>query len=67
MDIRSIAIIGSGAVGGFYGAKLQNAGYQVEYFSKFLNSGRLKIKAFGVISKFPLKYSTTQKKCKFQT
>jgi 2-dehydropantoate 2-reductase len=45
MDIRSIAIIGAGAVGGFYGAKLQNAGYQVEYFSKFLNSGRLKIKS----------------------
>ncbi|MCX7810681.1 MAG: 2-dehydropantoate 2-reductase [Leptospiraceae bacterium] len=45
MDIRSIAIIGAGAVGGFYGAKLQNAGYQVEYLSKFLNSGRLKIKS----------------------
>ncbi|MFN3246460.1 MAG: ketopantoate reductase family protein, partial [Leptonema sp. (in: bacteria)] len=34
-----------GAVGGFYGAKLQHAGYQVEYLSKFLNSGRLKIKS----------------------
>jgi 2-dehydropantoate 2-reductase len=45
MDTRSIAIIGAGAVGGFYGAKLQNAGYQVEYLSKFLNSGRLKIKS----------------------
>ena len=45
MDIRSIAIIGAGAVGGFYGAKLQKAGYHVEYFSKYLKSGLLKIKS----------------------
>ncbi len=45
MNVRSIAIIGAGAVGGFYGAKLQKAGYHVEYFSKYLKSGILKIKS----------------------
>jgi 2-dehydropantoate 2-reductase len=36
--MKDIAVIGAGAVGGFYGAKLQNAGYNLEYYSKYLKS-----------------------------
>lgn len=43
--IQSIAVIGAGAVGGFYGAKLQQAGLQVQYYSNFLKSSSLKIKS----------------------
>jgi 2-dehydropantoate 2-reductase len=44
-SIRSIAIIGAGAVGGFYGAKLQKSGYDVQYYSQYLKSGNLNIKS----------------------
>lgn len=43
--IQSIAVIGAGAVGGFYGAKLQQAGWQVQYYSNFLKSGTLNIRS----------------------
>lgn len=45
MDIKTISIIGAGAVGGFYGAKLQHSGYKVQFFSNFLQAGVLNIKS----------------------
>ncbi|MFN3605475.1 MAG: ketopantoate reductase family protein [Leptonema sp. (in: bacteria)] len=45
MNIQNICIIGAGAVGGFYGAKLQKEGYKVQFYSNYLKSGKLKIKS----------------------
>lgn len=45
MKIQNIAIIGAGAVGGFYGAKLQNSNLNVEFYSNFLKKGIIKIKS----------------------
>lgn len=33
MKKRSYAIIGTGAIGGFYGALLQKAGHEVHFYS----------------------------------
>ncbi|MDH5716455.1 MAG: 2-dehydropantoate 2-reductase [Spirochaetia bacterium] len=48
-DIQTVAVIGAGAVGAFYGAKLQAAGLKVEYQSKkaasILKTKKLKIKS----------------------
>ncbi len=45
MNIKTISVIGAGSVGGFYGAMLQKAGYNVQFFSNYLKSGLLTIKS----------------------
>lgn len=60
--IQFIAVIGAGALGGFYGAKLQKAGLQVQYFSNFLKSGILNIKSIWGDFQIPIEVynNTTQ-------
>lgn len=45
MEIQNIAIIGAGAVGGFYGAKLLNSNLNVQFYSNYLKNGIIKIKS----------------------
>lgn len=41
-EIRTLSILGAGAVGCFYGSKLQKSGLTVEYLSKFLHDNKTK-------------------------
>jgi len=41
--MKTIAIIGTGAIGGFYGARLQRAGYEVHFL---LNSDYQYVKEY---------------------
>lgn len=41
MRINQVAVIGAGAVGTFYGGKLVQAGYKVQFQSKFLSNAKL--------------------------
>ncbi len=41
MIISNIAVVGAGAVGGFYGAKLQKSGFSVQFFSNFLKDTKI--------------------------
>ncbi|GIX41441.1 MAG: 2-dehydropantoate 2-reductase [Leptospiraceae bacterium] len=59
--IQNIAVIGAGAVGGFYGSKLQKAGYNVQYYSHYLKSSKLKIKSIWGNYEIPIKvYQNTK-------
>ena len=41
MRINQVAVIGAGAVGTFYGGKLVQAGYKVQFQSKFLSNAKV--------------------------
>lgn len=48
LEIKNIAIVGAGAVGTFYGAKLKQAGYSVQFYSSHaaeINAGPVEIES----------------------